>query len=183
MDRNFAKSLKLVLRYEGGFVNDPRDPGGATNKGITLSTYRLFIDKDGTAADLKHITDDQAATVFRRHYWDEVKGDDLPDGVDFATFDFAINSGVGRASRFLQETVGADVDGQIGPKTIAAVRDKHNAYVIDGLCASRRAFLERLPAWKTFGKGWAARVRSVRTEANKMAATAALGKVPAAKID
>jgi lysozyme family protein len=178
MDRNFSRALKLVLKYEGGFVNDPHDPGGATNKGVTLSTFRLYVKKDGTVADLKHISDADVATCYRRHYWDEVRGDDLPDGVDFATFDFAINSGPGRAARFLQDVVGATPDGQIGPMTLSAVRAKHNSYVIDGLCAARLAFLKGLPTWKHFHKGWASRVASVRVEANKMAATAALGKTP-----
>jgi len=176
MDRNFQRALQLVLKYEGGFVNDPRDPGGATNKGVTLSAYRLYVKKDGTVADLKRISDAEVATVFRRHYWDEVQGDALPDGVDFAVFDFAINSGVGRASRYLQDVVGATADGQIGPKTLAAVRSRPAPYVIDGLIAARLAFLKSLPTWATYGRGWASRVKSVRTEANKMAASGAMGK-------
>jgi lysozyme family protein len=178
MDRNFERSLQLVLKYEGGFVNDPHDPGHATNKGITLATFRQYVKPDGTVGDLKRITDKQVALVYRKHYWDEIKGDDLPDGVDFSVFDFAVNSGPARAARFLQEVAGVKADGQIGPKTIAAVRDMPAAYVIDGLHNKRFAFLWGLPTWRHFGKGWKARIDSVRKEANKIAATAVLGKTP-----
>lgn len=177
MDRNFAAALKLVLQYEGGYVNHPDDPGGPTNKGITLATYRRFVNANGTIADLKAITPQEVAKVYRHQYWDAIRGDDLPDGVDFATFDFAVNSGPKRAAQYLQRVVGAKDDGDIGPATLAAVKGKASATVINDLCDKRLGFLQGLKTWRTFKRGWSDRVASVRIEANKMAAQAALGKV------
>lgn len=181
MNRNFQRALQLVLQSEGGWAHDPDDRGGATNRGITISTARLYIDRDFTIENLKHITTEQVAKVYKGHYWDAVKGDSLPDGVDYATFDFAVNSGTGRASRYLQEVVGAIIDGQIGPHTLLAVKGRPKAYVIDGLCAKRSAFLHRLaktPRQHKFEKGWENRVERVRIAANKIAALGALGKLP-----
>lgn len=146
MDRNFAKSLKLVLKYEGGYVNHPDDPGGPTNKGVTLATFRRYVKKGGTVADLQAITDAQVATVYRKQYWNAVDGDGLPSGVDFAVFDYAVNSGPGRAK-------------------------KVSGGSIDEICNKRLAFMKSLKTWKTFGKGWAARVADVRKNAHVMAAS------------
>lgn len=170
MDRNFQRALSLVLKYEGGYVNHKDDPGGPTNKGITLATFRRYIEPKGTIADLKAITAAQVATVYRRQYWDAVKGDDLPDGVDFATFDFAVNSGPSRAAKYLQSVLGVTQDGKIGPGTLAAAKASKANVTVNVLCDARMAFLKRLKTWKTFGKGWSSRVSSVRVEALKMTA-------------
>lgn len=165
MDRNFARALSLVLKSEGGWSDNPADPGGATMKGVTLANFRRYVKADATKADLRKITDDQVATVYRRFYWDAVAGAELPDGVDYAVFDFAVNSGPGRAAKYLQAVAGMVQDGLIGPGTLAAVRAIPAGVVIDRLCDSRLAFLKRLPTWGTFGKGWASRVASVRRDA------------------
>lgn len=170
MDRNFARSLALVLKSEGGFVNNPKDPGGPTNKGITIATYRRYVSAKATVDDLKRISDADVAKVYRKQYWDAVKGDDLPDGVDYATMDFAVNSGPSRSAKYLQAAVGVPQDGSIGPATIAAAKAKPAGVVIDTLCDARLAFLKRLPTWTTFGKGWTSRVASVRANALKMTA-------------
>lgn len=169
MDRNFQRSLKAVLKHEGGFVNHPKDPGGATNKGVTIATFRRYVKPGGTVADLKAITNEQLATVYRRHYWDAVHGAELPDGVDFAAFDYAVNSGPSRSAKYLQSVVGVKQDGRIGPATLAAVRAKLPATVIHDLCDARLAFLKRLGTWPTFGKGWSRRVSEVRALALDMA--------------
>jgi len=170
MDRNFQRAFSLVLSSEGGWSDNPADPGGATMKGVTLTNFRRYVKADGTKTDLRDITDDQLGVVYRHFYWDAINGDALPDGVDYAVFDFAVNSGPGRAARYLQAVVGVAQDGSIGPATIAAVAAKPAGVVIDALCDARMAFLERLPTWPTFGRGWNARVTSVRTEALKMTA-------------
>lgn len=168
--RNFNKSLELVLKHEGGFSNHKADPGGATNLGITLANFRRYIKPTGTVEDLKKITKDQAATCYRRHYWDVVAGAELPDGVDFAVFDFGVNSGPSRAAKYLQKIVGVKQDGKLGPASIAAMKAMPAAEVINRLCDDRLAFLKRLDTWKTFGKGWGSRVSDVRAQALKMAA-------------
>lgn len=166
---SFARALTAVLKHEGGYVNHPDDPGGATNKGITLATFRAYVKKGGTVQDLKNITDVQVATVYRKHYWDAVKGDALPAGVDYAVFDFAVNSGPSRAIKFLQNTVGASADGVIGHETMAAVMAHAPGAIVDQLCARRLAWLKTLSTWKTFGKGWSNRVKGVRKLGMEMA--------------
>lgn len=172
MDRNFTRALKLVLAHEGGWADHPKDPGGATMKGVTIGTYRQYVNPKGTKEDLRKITDAQLAEVYRRHYWDVVKGDDLPDGVDYAVFDFAVNSGPSRAAKYVQAVVGASQDGKIGPATLKAIAAANPAQVINSLCGDRMAFLKKLPTWKTFGKGWTSRVSGVRKEALAMASQA-----------
>lgn len=178
MDRNFQRSLSLVLKWEGGFVNHPKDPGGATNKGITLATFRRYVKRNGTVDDLKRITDAQVSTVYRKQYWDAVKGDDLPSGVDYAVFDFAVNSGPARAAKYLQAAVGVTQDGKIGPVTIAAARGMNAADLVAAICAKRMAFLKGLRTWPTFGKGWTNRVNDVVREATKMASGYGEGITP-----
>lgn len=168
MERNFKRALSLVLKNEGGWSDHVEDPGGATMKGVTLANFRKYVKPSATKADLRNITDDQLATVYRRFYWDAVAGSELPDGVDFAVFDFAVNSGPSRAAKYLQSVIGATQDGRIGPATLSAVRAKMLATVIHDLCDKRMAFLKGLKTWKTFGKGWTRRVTDVRSEAIKM---------------
>ena len=168
MDRNFARALPLVLNDEGGWADHPDDPGGATMKGVTLHTFRRYVKVDATKADLKAITDEQIATVYYRHYWAAVNAQALPSGVDYAVFDFAVNSGPSRAAKYLQSIVGATVDGRVGPKTIAAVQRMDPAEVINRLCDARMAFLRKLKHWPTFGKGWTRRVAGVRKNAMNM---------------
>lgn len=170
MNRNFERALSLVLKHEGGWADHPKDPGGATMKGVTLATFRQFVKPGATKADLKKITDAQLAQVYRRHYWDAVKGDQLPDGLDYAVFDYAVNSGPSRAAKHLQLVLGVEQDGVIGPATLKAANSQSTADVVKALCAKRMSFLRALKTWGTFGKGWTNRVTGVRTVALQMAA-------------
>lgn len=169
MDRNFQRALSLVLKHEGGWSDHPADPGGATMKGVTLANFRRYVEPKATKDDLRKITDAQVAAVYRRFYWDAVHGAELPDGVDYAVFDFAVNSGPARAAKYLQAVVGVVEDGRIGPATLKAVRAKMHATIIHELCDKRVAFLQRLKAWPTFKNGWTARVKDVRSAALQMA--------------
>lgn len=181
MNRNFERALPLVLKHEGGFANHPKDPGGATMKGVTLATFRRY--KPGaTVADLKAISPNILAQIYRDGYWNEVNGDDLPAGVDYAVFDFAVNSGPGRAAEYLQAVAGVAQDGRVGPQTIAAVAKLDPASVINSLCNRRLAFLKRLKTWPTFGKGWESRVAGVRKEALAMVGSNATAPEPAAPV-
>ncbi len=170
MDRNFERALSLVLKHEGGWSDHPKDPGGATMKGVTLANFRRYIKPNATKEDLRRITDEQVATIYRRYYWDAVAGAELPGGIDYAVFDFAVNSGPARAAKYLQAVVGAKQDGKIGPATLKATRAMVRATVINDLCDRRMDFLRRLSTWGTFGRGWTSRVSGVRAEALKMAA-------------
>lgn len=171
---NFDRALAAVLKHEGGFVNHPRDPGGATNLGVTIGTLkRLGIDVDGDGdtdiVDVKLLKVEHAAKVYRKFYWDAVQGDLLPTGVDYAVFDFAVNSGVSRASQYLQAVVGAKPDGHVGPITIEQVLKNSPNGIITVLCEKRMRFLRTLSTWNTFGKGWTSRVDGVRALALLMA--------------
>lgn len=169
MKYNFDKSLKFVLKHEGGFVNHPKDPGGATNKGVTLYTYRRYVNRNAKVEDLKNIDDDTLAYIYKKYYWDAVKGDDIPSGIDYAMFDFAVNSGPRRAILFAQDILGVKSDGIFGPKTLAAINSVNVEQFIKKLCDNRLAWLKRLPHWNAFGRGWTRRVNEVRSEAQKMA--------------
>jgi len=178
MDRNFNRAVDAVLKHEGGFVNHPADPGGATNKGITIANFRRYVKPTGTVGDLKALTTDQAKTVYRRMYWDAVHGAELPDGVDFAVFDFGVNSGPDRAIKYLQRIAGVAQDGRIGPATLKAVRAIPHAKLINDYQDARLAFLKGLKIWGTFGKGWSRRVSEVRSLALSMAANPSTAYTP-----
>lgn len=166
---NFDRALSLVLVHEGGYVNHPADPGGATNKGITQATYNAWRKSRGLATrSVKSITNAEVATIYRNNYWNAIRGDDLPSGVDYMAFDFAVNSGPRRSAQYLQRVVGVDDDGKIGPVTLAAVA-KHDAVSVINLVLDRRlAWLKTLTTWKTFGKGWSNRIAGVRKDALAM---------------
>lgn len=167
MDRNFGTVMPLVLKHEGGFANHPKDPGGATMKGVTLATFQKY--KPGASvADLKAISDDMLNRIYRDGYWSKVRGDQLPSGLDYAVFDFAVNSGPSRAARYLQGLLGVEQDGIIGPKTLNALAGRDVKDLVNALCDARLAFLKGLKTWGTFGKGWASRVAGVRKKALAM---------------
>ena len=171
------RCIPRILVHEGGYVNHPSDPGGATNKGITIATFRRYVKPKGTIADLKALTTAQAVVVYKRQYWDRVMADSLPWGVDYAVADYAVNSGPAQAARDLQRVVGAAVDGKIGPQTIDMVRKMKPQDVIRQLCARRLAFMKAIKGgklWQTFGKGWQKRVDGVLSGALADAAAAGL---------
>ena len=168
MNNNFEHCLDLVLKHEGGFVHDKYDPGGATNRGVTQAVYDAYRKtRARPVQSVKFITDDEVKAIYRFQYWDRVQGDLLPAGLDYAVFDFAVNSGVGRASKYLQAVVGTPQDGVIGARTLAAIQSPTNA--INALCDRRMSFLRNLRTFLTFGKGWTRRVQDVRAHALEMA--------------
>jgi lysozyme family protein len=168
MKENFDFALTEVLKHEGGYVNHPRDPGGATNRGVTQATYdRYRRSRALIPRDVRHITWVELKNIYKNEYWHRVRGDDLPDGLDLAVFDFAVNSGPARAAQFLQRLAGAEADGLIGPATLRAVAD-HRGGLIDLLCDTRLSFLKSLKHWDTFGKGWSRRIESVRRTSKRL---------------
>lgn len=176
--KTFDEALRLVLKHEGGYSDNPADPGGATNLGITIATLRDYRGHAVSKADVKTLTVAEAGAIYRKNYWDKVRGDDLLSGLDYAVFDFAVNSGVGRAADFLQTCLRVDADGKIGPATLDAMRGRDVRQTIIELCDSRLAWLKRLPTWKTFGKGWSSRVEDVRGRALAMVTATVLAPKP-----
>lgn len=168
MKDNFAAVLPLVLKHEGGYVNHPRDPGGETNKGITWRTYAAWRRSQGLPEQsVRHITNEEVRAIYKAQYWDAVRGDDLPSGLDYAVFDFAVNSGPSRAAKFLQRQIGVPQDGVIGSHTLSAI-PADALPVIRSLCDARLAWLRTLKTWGTFGRGWTARVQDVKEIATGM---------------
>jgi lysozyme family protein len=168
--KNFIDALAHVLKHEGGYVNHPKDPGGMTNLGVTKAVWEEWIGRESNEKEMRSLTPAIVAPMYKKKYWDKIKGDELPDGVDYAVFDFAVNSGPGRAAKFLQELVGVNADGAIGPMTLTAVNKKDPKELVTDYNAKRQAFLESLPTFATFGKGWSTRVAGVNTEAIAMTA-------------
>lgn len=165
----FPAILQKVLVHEGGFVNHPKDPGGATMKGVTQAVYDAWRARQGLPKQsVRHIAESELVAIYRRDYWDAIRGSDLPAGVNYAVFDFAVNSGINRAATFLQRIAGVAQDGRIGPNTIAVVKAMDPATVIDRLCDDRLAFVRGLSIWKVFGKGWQRRINDVRAAAKGM---------------
>ena len=159
MKQNYLIIQPWILAYEGGFVNHPKDPGGATNQGITQRTYDAYRRRIGHATQSVRLIDNvERDTIYRVQYWDAIKGDDLPSGVDAVVYDFAVNSGPSRAAKYLQRIAGVKQDGMIGMQTLDALARMDSTQVIGRLCADRMAFLRGLPAWVTFGTGWTRRV-------------------------
>lgn len=169
---NFRVSIPYVLDHEKGYVNHPKDKGGPTNKGITLATYRRYVNRNGTIADLKAMPTSVAIDVYKQHYWDKCRCDMLPDGVDHVVFDFGVNSGQAKARKMLQSIVGVKVDGVIGTKTIEAVHAMLPRQIIERFQEERLAYLKTRSNAPTFINGWTKRVNRVRKEALSMVKTA-----------
>jgi len=163
MKNNFKSALKHVLVHEGGWADHPKDPGGATMKGVTLATYRRYFSEDKSKDNLHNISAEELEEIYRSGYWNKCRCDKLPPGVDYAVFDAAVNSGPGRGMIWLQAAVGAKQDGGIGPNTLSRVEEQDPLRVTDDMCDRRLTFLRSLSTWPTFGKGWGRRVEGVRT--------------------
>jgi lysozyme family protein len=167
---NFETCLALMLAHEGGFVNHPKDPGGMTNLGVTKRVWEEWVGHEVDEKQMRALTPETVAPLYKRKYWDAVRADDLVDGVDYVVFDVAVNSGPGRAVKFLQSCVDVTADGGFGPATLAAVKksEEDPARLIEMYCAKRLEFLQSLQTFETFGKGWSRRVQEVKDKALKM---------------
>lgn len=149
---NREAAISVTLGYEGGYTNHPRDPGGPTNWGITIYDARKYWKEFATADDVKAMPKSVAIDIYRQRYWAPLNCDNDPDGVDLVTFDYGVNSGLGRAR----------------PCRDRNKKDDPVVWV-KAICAERLAFLKRLGTWSTFGKGWGARVANVEARGVKMA--------------
>jgi lysozyme family protein len=166
--------LSRVLAHEGGYTNHPKDPGGPTNFGITIADYRKYIKPRATARDVRAMTVDEAKRIYRERYWDAQRCDELPAGVDYAVFDYGVNSGIGRSGRILRRMLKlSDRQSTISDEVIAAAHAADPAVLIAGICDERLRFLRSLRTWPVFGKGWSRRVAEVKAGALALAAKAA----------
>jgi len=166
---NYAECERRVLLSEGGYTNDPRDPGGPTNWGITLADARAYWKPNATAADVRAMPRSVAQDIYKSKYWDAVDADDLPAGLDYTVFDYGVNSGVGRAKKVLFETVG----GRDMAEALTKLQSLSVPTVIRRINDERLAFLHRLRTWPHFGVGWERRVNSVEAFSLHLAQEAA----------
>lgn len=169
MEARYPESIRRLLKSEGGYVNHPADPGGPTNLGVTQATLTNFIGRPATIADVKALTPAKVAPIYKRKYWDVIKGDALPSGVDYCLFDYAANSGTGRAPKVLQRILGLPASGHIDDATLRAAAKVDAKKLIGSICDERLRFLKGLKTWPTFGAGWSRRVSEVRAAALAMA--------------
>ena len=169
MKQNFDKCLAKLLSHEGGYVNHPKDPGGMTNLGVTKRVYDDWIGRESTEQEMRDLTPADVGPIYKKNYWDRVKGDDLPSGVDWCAFDWAVNSGSGRPAKAIQRAVGAAADGAIGPMTLKAVADKDPKEIIEYVFQVRQSFYESLKTFETFGKGGTRRNKETLEELLQMA--------------
>jgi len=170
---NFGNCVHKVLRHEGGYVNHPDDPGGITNLGVTKKVYDEWTGKESTVDQMKALNDEDVKPIYEENYWNKIKGDELPNGLDLCIFDFGVNAGPSRAAKMIQKMADTTVDGGIGPNSIKAI----NALVKkDGLeeviklyQAKRQAYYESLKHFDTFGRGWTRRNEDTTAYALEMA--------------
>lgn len=154
---NYDHCLEMVLHHEGGYVDHPDDPGGETNMGITKRVWEEW----GGEKDMIDLEVEDVMPIYRENYWDRVKGDHLPSGLDLCVFDFGVNAGTGRAAKLLQKLVGATPDGAIGPNTLAKVDNFVSQETLEGTITEyqhqRQRYYESLKHFETFGRGWTRR--------------------------
>jgi len=170
---SYEAALARVLAHEGGYTNNPADPGGPTNFGITIADYRRYVKPGATAADVRAMTADEAKAIYRARYWDALACDDLPAGVDYAVFDYGVNSGIGRSGKVLRRMLTLpDNTGVVDNAVIAAVAQADARALVAAICDERLRFLKSLKTWPVFGKGWSSRVADVKAFALVLASGA-----------
>jgi len=151
---NAREAIERVLVHEGGYVNHPKDPGKATNLGITEAVAR----ENGYHGDMRYLTKDVAIDIYKKQYWDKCRCDDMPIALAFQVFDAAVNHGVRNASQWIQREAGASPDGVIGNQTIAAIAQHDVSQLVFGFMATRVNFYTNLPTFNSFGRGWMRRM-------------------------
>lgn len=161
------KLIPFILRWEGGFVDDPLDRGGATNKGITIGTFRHFFGAAATVAQLKNISDAQWLRIFRAGYWDPWRADEIVNqSIADIVVDWAWASGTKTSIRQVQKLLGVTADGVVGPVTLAAIAAAPPRELFDKIHSARVAFVDdivrRNPSQKRFEKGWKNRINALR---------------------
>jgi lysozyme family protein len=168
MNSNFKHALEYLVKSEGGYVDNPKDPGGRTNLGVTQKVWESWVGRESNEKEMRALTKTDVEPLYKRKYWDACRCDDLPTGLDYLVFDFAVNAGVGRSAKTLQSCVGVSVDGQIGNQTIEAIKKIAPSDLIERFSEAKINFYKSLVTFPTFGKGWLNRVEEVKTTALKM---------------
>ena len=164
MNENWQVALDTILHHEGGWVNNPNDRGGETNLGVTKKVYQEW----GGTKNMKDLTVEDVAPIYKKNYWDRCKCDDLVGGFDLSVFDMAVNAGTGRSAKFVQKICGATQDGAIGGKTLALLRGIGAEYAINEFAKIRLEYYSSLSTYKHFGRGWDRRTEETRKKSLDM---------------
>jgi len=151
---NFDQAFHKLLGHEGGYVDHPSDPGGATNWGVTQSVAR----QNGYTGHMRNFPVEQAKAIYKRQYWDAVRADELPPLIRYPVFDACVNSGAKQAVKWLQRAVGAGDDGVIGSQTLTMARAAQPDFVARRMIGERLQFMTDLKTWPVFGRGWSRRL-------------------------
>ena len=169
---NYQKCLAMILHHEGGYVNHPKDPGGMTNLGVTKRVYEDWVGYSVSEHTMQNLTEEDVAPIYKKNYWDRIKADDLPSGLDLCVFDFGVNAGTGRAAKYLQNLIGTVADGGIGPNTLKALSKYVDSEGVESAIknyqAERQSYYEKLKTFETFGRGWTRRVEETTESALEM---------------
>jgi lysozyme family protein len=168
MQSNWDNAFKMMLASEGGYVNHPSDPGGMTNLGVTKRVWEEWTGKESNEAEMRALTPEMVEPLYKKRFWDACRCDEMPSGIDYLVFDFAVNAGPGRSAKILQTAVGVTPDGGIGPMTLAAVNKFESDELIEKFSQAKEDFYRSLNTFETFGKGWLNRVAAVKIKANTM---------------
>lgn len=178
MKHNFDPFFDELIKHEGGFTDDPRDPGnqredgfgnaGSTNLGVTAQVWSEWTGKPSPKSVMRDLTKDDIKPMYKSKYWDAVKGDNLPSGVDISVADFGVNAGPRRAAKRLQRVVMAAQDGKIGPKTLAMVFDMEPSVLLEKYAAQREAYYRSLETFYIYGRGWLRRNREILKKSLEM---------------
>ena len=176
MINNFSKSLDNILKAEGGFTADPKDPGnhlpdgraGCTNMGVTQAAWEEYLGHKVSIADMQALTKEQVGKFYKNKYWDRVMGDALPMGLDFLAASFAINAGVGSSAKLIQKCVNSVPDGMIGPRTLQVISGVDSKELIEKFSEAKEQYYKSLKLFSLYGHGWLNRVASEKAIALAM---------------
>jgi len=178
MKDNYDTFFEELIKHEGGFTDDPRDPGnqredgfgnaGSTMLGVTAQVWSEWTGKPSPKSVMRALTKDDIKPMYKARYWDAVKADELPSGVDISVADFGVNAGPGRAAKRLQRVVAATQDGAIGPKTLAMVYNMEPTDILHKYADAREAYYRSLKTFEIYGNGWLRRNKEVLEKALKM---------------
>ena len=178
MKENYDTFFDELIKHEGGFTDDERDPGnqrgdghgnrGSTNLGVTAKVWAEWTGKPAPIEVMKQLTKEDIKPMYKARYWDAVQGDHLPSGVDISVADFGVNAGPSRAAKRLQRLVMANQDGKIGPKTLSMVFNMEPATLLDKYADARESYYRSLKTFEIYGRGWLRRNDEVLEKAKSL---------------
>ena len=178
MQKNWELFFKMLIHHEGGFTDDQRDAGnsqgdghgnmGSTMLGVTAMNWAKYTGKPAPVEVMKELTEDDVKPLYKKNYWDAIKADHLPSGVDISCADLCVNAGPRRAAKILQKSVYASVDGSIGPMTLKKVHDVSPSELLNRYYDERESFYRSLKDYEHFGRGWSRRNKETLDKAKEL---------------